>query len=669
MSVVIEQSQFVNQEDTHEVDVLVVGAGPVGIYFINELLKRSSSVAIKVFGGEPWEPYNRVRLTDVLSGKTSKHSIFKSEELPDVENLQFSWNNPICQINNKQKYVVDEYGDKHFYKKLVLALGSKPSVPDILGTNLKNVYTFRDLSEAESLMGRQVSSRCTVVIGGGLLGIEAAKAMQRFNTKVVCIEHSTRLMFNQLDDDASRLLEQYLEDEGIQTRINQRVTEIVSDDHSKTKVSAIKLSSGEVIACDTVIISTGIKPNIELVRRTGINIGRGISVNDSLETSVKDVFAIGECAEHDEKIFGLVSPGFEQAAVLAENLSGGKAYYQGSTTVTQLKVLDYPIYSMGETGINALESDQYTYADPDNNVYRKIVVINNRIRGVVALGDWSSRHRIQEAIEKKRYLWFWKTSNFKSTGELWNVDDNEVINWPASATVCNCMRITRGELGNAIAAGNTNFESLCNATGASSVCGSCRPLIQQLAQSNEPVQAEKGSRPLWIFSLISLLCICAFYLLPSLPYAESVQSKISNIDSLWRTGFYKQISGFTLLGLSVIILMLSLRKRLTSFNWGDFPYWRVVHVGLGVLIFAVIFLHTGFRFGNELNFILMMTFSALMLVGIVASTVIAKEHQLSNKLSVRILGQIRRLSIWTHILLFWPIPALLAFHIIKGYYF
>jgi len=250
MSAVLEtiDNDMSEASTSSDLDIIVVGSGPVGIYFINQLMQRlqdTSTATIKVFGGEPWKPYNRVRLTDVLSGKATQGSLFESEKLPDLPNITKYWNNPIQEINRHERYVIDSNGDKHSYKKLVLALGSDARVPSIKGTDLENVFTFRNLDEAQALIGRQVGSRKTVIIGGGILGIEAAKAMQRFNTEVFCIEHSTRLMFSQLDDDASTYLEEYLNEQNIQTRINQRVLEITADDFNQSKVSGVKLASGE----------------------------------------------------------------------------------------------------------------------------------------------------------------------------------------------------------------------------------------------------------------------------------------------------------------------------------------------------------------------------------------------------------------------------------------
>jgi len=242
----------------------------------------------------------------------------------------------------------------------------------------------------------------------------------------------------------------------------------------------------------------------------------------------------------------------------------------------------------------------------------------------------------QDAIENKRHIWFWKPPSFRSSGELWDEEESDVINWPAEAIVCNCMRVNRGQLSSAINNGCENLEQLCNKTCAGTVCGSCKPLLHQLVESNEPMEAETGSKWLWGTSI-------------------SLESPFSLLDSLWQTTFYKQVSGFTLLGLSVAALLISLRKRVAKFTWGIFPYWRIAHVILGFLTLVVIFLHTGFRLGNELNFILATTFSCLLLVGIVASALIAKEHQLTQQFSQRLLLRVRKMSILTHILLFWPI--------------
>ncbi|HHC74224.1 MAG TPA: NAD(P)/FAD-dependent oxidoreductase [Thiothrix sp.] len=701
--------------------IIIVGAGPVGVHCLLEIHKRLPQQSIKIFGDEAWEPYNRVRLTALLSGEINKNSLDNIGNIPVVEHINCYWNNRIQTINTEENYVVDRDGKQHTYSKLILALGSRPRLPNIKGITLKNVFTFRNLDDTQRLLGRQTRSRCTVIIGGGLLGLEAARAMQRFNTEVTCIEHSTRLMFNQIDNRASDYLIDHLQQLGIKVYTDERVKEIVGD----SAVQSVELASGKVINCDTVIVSTGIIPLKELAVQAKIIAPYGIRVNDYLETNIKQIYAIGECAEHYDKVYGIVSPGYEQSSVLAYNifcdaqnntvkkpehallkglpstlptaarkvqltlsrfLSGfsknnqqtdtdiqaqaniqlNYARYKGSTSSTQLKVVNYPVLSIGRVDDQVRKDESYVYEEAEKGIYRKLVIQRGHLKGVIAIGAWSARHRLQEAVEKQRLIWPWQRARFLKSGELWQVDESSsVLEWPANATVCNCTGVTRGTLSKAIASGENTVEKLSQATGASSVCGSCRPLLQMLTQSNEPPPKVAWQKPLWGAALVAALFSIILFLLPAFPYPERVDSNIGAISALWETNFYKQISGFTLLGLSVLILLLSVRKRVTRINWGKYAIWRALHVMIGAFIFIAVFVHTGFHLGAQLNSLLMLSFSGLLLVGALASGVIAQEHRLSRQLASRL----RKLSIWTHILLFWPIPALLSFHIIKTYYF
>lgn len=648
-------------QNTHELSVIIVGAGPVGIYCAHQLAEKQPETPITIFGGECWQPYNRVKLTDFLSGSVKENSLYKNQELPDSPYISQQWNNPIVEIDTENQCVVDSQNQLHYYSELILALGSTPRVPNIEGIGLKNVFTFRDIHEAQALIGRQVSSRRTIVIGGGLLGIEAARAMQRFNTDVICIEHSSRLMFNQLDDHATAFVERYLASIDIEVHTNQRVKRI----RGTNKVEAIELGDGEVIECDTVILSTGIQPNIDLARKAGIHVGDGIKVNDQLLTNKPNVYAIGECAEHRDTTYGLVAPGYEQASVLANRLTGIDAQYIGSTTATHLKVLDYPVFSMGENGDYVSSSYEFIYRDIKNNIYRKLVIFNGRLIGAISTGSWKTTHRIQEAVEKQRRIWPWQRKQFEQTGEIWNdEDDCSVAEWPANATVCNCMDVTRGTLSTAIKAGNATPETLCKATGASSVCGSCMPLIQELTQSNAPRPAIPWSFFMSAIAVLAIVASLVLFILPAMPYAASVQSAWQ-MDDWWRITLNKQITGFSILGLSAFIALISVRKRIKWFSFGNFSSWRLVHITVGTLIFAGIFLHTGFRLGSGLNLMLMLSFSGLLLIGAIASGVVAKEHLIPRAVASRI----RQTSVWVHILLFWPIPVLLGFHILKSYYY
>ena len=661
---VLEAVNFNKHSSARSYDVIVIGTGPVGIRAVLELIKLNSDVSIAIFGDEPWHPYNRVKLSSLISGEIKEDDLYSPYDLSEQSNVSCFYNNKISKINRFENSVIDSDDIHYTYNHLILATGSRASIPAIDGTELKNVFTFRDLNDAQNLMVRSVRTRVTVVIGGGLLGLETARAMQRYNTEVHIIEHSMWLMFNQLDNRAGSYLKQFVETLGVKVHLHERVLKINGNDNNQ--VSSITLSHGEILECDTVVIAAGIKTNSLLASDAGLHVGKGIRVDDHLQTRDRNIFAIGECAEHNNKVYGLVAPGLEQAAVVAHYINGEGAKYSGSISSTNLKVLDYPVFSVGNTGANEPARNSFIYQDHKREIYRKIVVINGRIRGAVGIGQWPGVNRFHEAVEQQRRIWPWQISRFINEGMLWNdIESESVIDWPATAIVCNCTGVTRGQLDSARKRGATTAEQLAHDTGASSVCGSCKDLLCDFVGSNATPAPIRGYKTLIITSIITLTAAMFIFFIPAMSYSDSVEVKF-NIDELWRNELFKQISGFSLLGLSILISLLSIRKRFTQiFKQWDFAYWRLAHVVIGVVTLSVLFTHTGFRLGDNLNFYLMLTFSAILFVGSVASLVIGYEHKLPRRLA----KQVRSYVIWSHILLLWSLPALLIFHIIKTYYF
>lgn len=644
-------------------DYIVVGSGPVGVYFIQELIKQNRNASIAVFGDEPWKPYNRIQLSSLISGVVKEPSLYGQLELNEIGDVTTFYNNRIKSIDKDQMIVTDASGIRYRYKKLILATGSRPNIPSIKGNKLKNVFTFRDLNDAQSLMGRSVRTRKTVIIGGGLLGLEAARAMQRFNTEVHVIEHSSWLMFNQLDGRAGDYLKQYVESLGIHIHVNQRIQEIKGED----KVEGIQLTSNQFIECDTLIFATGIIANSELALDAGIGISKGIRVDDHLQTNDPNIYAIGECAEHNYQMYGLVAPGFEQASVLVRYLNNDREIkYKGSIAATNLKVLDYPVFSIGNTGVSARERECFIFQDHENSIYRKIVVINGRIRGAIGIGKWPAVQRVQEAVEHKRRIWPWQLKRFINDGILWyDADSDNIAEWPSTAIVCNCTGVTHGQLSTAFKQGACTVEKLAIETGASSICGSCKPLLNDFVGNSAISQPTQGYITLLLASVLTLIAAFSALFLPSMNYSDSVNAAL-NIDVLWRDNLYKQISGFSILGLSIFISIISIRKRVKKFSQsGNYAYWRIMHIVMGVVAVVGLLAHTGFRLGDNLNLALMLTYSCLLLAGSIAGIVIAYEHAMSRRLA----KQLRTYAVWSHILLLWPLPALLGFHVLKTYYF
>jgi nitrite reductase (NADH) large subunit len=289
--------------------VVIVGAGPVGIKTAQELHRRRTDVPIVIYGDEPSEPYNRVRLSGLLSGELTWQALTRDLALPQTRNVEARLGCAVVSIDRECRTVCDAAGYVQPYSNVVVATGSRPHVPRIPGMSLPGVYTFRDARDVQQLIARRVRTRRTIVLGGGLLGLEAARAMQRFNTHVHVVEHFTRLMMRQLDEAGARLLLEHVQGLGIDVILGDSAVRVLGGD----RVSGLALRSGATLECDTIIVATGIQPNIELARAAGLHVGRGIRVNDRMQSSDPLIYAVGECAEHRDRVYGIVAPGLEQA--------------------------------------------------------------------------------------------------------------------------------------------------------------------------------------------------------------------------------------------------------------------------------------------------------------------------------------------------------------------
>jgi len=657
-----QPAEFVADAAALTPPVVIVGAGAAGLRVAEVLLDRDPQREIVLYGDEPWKPYDRVRLSSLLMGEIGWTGIEQSLLLPDGHCVVQRYHCAVLHINRGVRMIYDAHGRAQSYSRLVLATGSRPRIPQIPGIHLSGVFTFRDLNDVERLRARSVRSRRAAVLGGGLLGLEAARALQRHGIEVTVVEHGTRLMPAQLDAGGAEQLREQVLRLGIHVRLGRGVTEIIGT----TTVQGISLADGFEFECDTVVIAAGIVPNADLALRAGLSVGRGIRVDDALRTTDSRIYAVGECAEHRGKIYGLVAPGLEQAAVAVDNILGGRAGYRGSVAAAQLKVVGVPVFSMGRVGEeeNAIDLQQEIHIRASESIYRKVVLHRGRLVGAMAVGEWVETGRVQEAITRGRRIWFWQLARFRRHGRLWPEEEaRNVTLWPASATVCNCTGVSRGILSQAVASGCNTLESLSARTGAGRVCGSCRPLLGDLVGAVSTPIALPGRRSLIIGSMLALLCAALLVALGPVPYAVTVQGGFKP-EILWSDGLWKQVSGYVLLGLALTGLLISARKRVTRIRFGDFAWWRVAHTLLGTTTLAVLLVHTGFRLGHNLNFVLMLSFLKLSLMGSAAGTVTALERR-----PTRLTRHLRAWTTGAHIYLLWPLPALLGYHILSAYYF
>ena len=656
-------------QDRDNLHTIIVGSGPVGVRFATELLTRQPNARVSLYGDESVRPYNRVQLSSLLAGNVSVDDIALSMPT-DSDRFTFI-PQQIVGINTDLKHVESADGTTQHFDYLVLATGARAHVPNIEGLDQRGVYTFRSLKDAEYLYARTLRAQHIVIVGGGLLGIETARALLKNNTQVTLVQQGSRLMNKQLDDSAASLLQSNLESLGIRVIVNAGVREISGGG----RVSGVILRTREEIACDTVLFCSGITPNIALAREARLRVNRGIVVDDDLRTSHEAVFAIGECCEHQGETYGIVNPGFEQAAVLADifgsltNPKEGQASYNGSLLSTKLKVIDTPITSFGTVVSYQKTPFHRELVFRQGDVYRKLVTYQRTLVGGVSVGDWGESNRVLETFKQGRKLSWWQAMSFRLGGKLWPFSESgNVATWPAESIVCQCRNIGKSTLCAAIDAGAHDVPALSKLTSASSVCGSCKPLLQELISSRTGVKTEREKE--WAWSPILLISLVAFVLalcvlmVPGIKVGESVNAP-AMFEHLWNDKFWKQVTGFTLLGLSVVGALMSVRKRINSERLGKFAYWRLMHILLGMGCAVTLMLHSGLHLGDNLNRWLMLNFLAVLILGSLAGSVVALSHRLQPVPARRTV----KFWSWLHILVTWPLPILLGMHILTVYYF
>jgi nitrite reductase (NADH) large subunit len=364
--------------------LVIVGNGMAAARLVDELAKSAlGRYAIAVIGAEPRLAYNRVLLSSVLAGETASHEI----ELRPASwwrdrgvTLKYGCAATEIDIGRRELKIAGE--ESMTFSKLVLATGSVPQRLNVPGAELAGVHTFRDSRDVDLLLALAARKKRVVVVGGGLLGLEAAYGLAKAGAAVTLIHLMDRLMERQLDAPAADLLKTLVERKGIEVLLNANTAGL----HGETSVETIELTDGRRIDADAVIFAAGVRPNVVLAKEAGISANRGIVVDDQLQTDTADIFALGECAEHRGICYGLVEPAYEQAGVLAQHLAGGSAAYGGSVVATNLKVSGVAVFSAGDF-IAADGSETIVLNDARHGIYKKLVIANGRLTGAVLVGD------------------------------------------------------------------------------------------------------------------------------------------------------------------------------------------------------------------------------------------------------------------------------------------
>ncbi|MEM8867948.1 MAG: FAD-dependent oxidoreductase, partial [Verrucomicrobiota bacterium] len=543
--------------------------------------KVNKSRKIIVFGEEPQPAYDRVNLTKYFELESSEDLYLSKSDWYAANDIELHTSSCIVKVDTVQRLVVNAEGEEIVFGECVFATGSSAFVPPILGADSKNVFVYRTIADIEAIKAAAQGAHRGLVIGGGLLGLEAANVLKDLKVDTVIVEAANALMSRQLGEDASSYLIREVAALGMSVRL-KTITESIRPQGDGLLVT---LKGDDELDVDLVIVAAGIRPRDELAREAGLGTGArgGILVDDNLETQVSGVYAIGECVCHRGELYGLIAPGYEMADILATGLAGKPVRYEGSDTSSRLKLLGVDVGSFGDP-----LQEGTTIVHRGEKTYRSLLFRRSELIGATVVGEWDQAAEVERAIKERRSFGQGQREEFERTGDLFDpAGVNSVIFWPANAIVCNCTRTSCGALKELVAGGCRSVDELTNATGAGGICGSCAPQLAQLvgedADAIADVAQPKGKLLLWVSAVIAVIACLVYIIAPPFPAAESVQSSYYEFTKIWQDSLTKQITGYTILGLSVIALLLSARKRIRWLSFGNYGFWRAAHSWLGVL--------------------------------------------------------------------------------------
>ena len=457
--------------------LVVIGAGMASGRLLEEL--DTSAFDITLFGAEPRGNYNRILLSCVLAGERERDEIITHDAQWYAERgITTRFGEPVVKIDRNRKLVVTPQGTTP-YDKLVIATGSASFFIPVQGNDLPGVIGFRDLDDVEAMLAfAQRPEPRAVVIGGGLLGLEAAAALRKQGMDVTVLHLMDHLMERQLDPAAAYLLQKELEGRGIKVVCNAHTAAILGRDRAE----AVLLEEGDLFPADLVVMATGIRPETRLATEASIRVERGIWVDDAMQTSAEDIYALGECVEHDTVVYGLVAPLFDMARVLAGTLQGQRAAFVPPVVSTRLKVSGVDLFSAGDFA-EGEGREEIVFRDPARGIYKRLILRDNRIIGVVMYGDTADSGWFLDKLKSGEDIAaIRETLIFGPACQGGEMTDPLalVAAMPESAEICGCNGVCKGTIVQAIEDGATDLDAVRAVTRASASCGSCSGLVTQV---------------------------------------------------------------------------------------------------------------------------------------------------------------------------------------------
>ncbi|MGE3142939.1 MAG: nitrite reductase large subunit NirB [Hyphomonadaceae bacterium] len=481
-------------------NLVVIGNGMAGCRAIEEILKRDGDrYAITVFGAEPRPNYNRIMLSPVLAGeKQFEDIIINGEDWYRENGITLHSGARVTKIDTASHTIETASGLTAAYDALVLATGSDPVVLPLPGADLQGVVAFRDIDDVDRMVAISGRGGQAVVIGGGLLGLEAAYGLARRGMDATVVHLMDVLMERQLDASAGHLLAEALKARGVATILGAQSEEIVGKDG---RVAGLKLKDGRVLPCDLLVMAVGIRPNAALGKAAGVSVNRGVVVDDAMRTSDPHVFAVGECAEHRGQCYGLVAPIWEMCRALAQTLTGAHGAYEGSVLSTRLKVSGVDVFSAGRFA-GGEGCEDIVFRDAGRGVYKRIVLENGKVAGAVLFGDaadgawyFDLMRAGADVSDIRDSLVFGQAA----TEGLRGLDPSAAVAAMADdAEVCGCNGVCKGAIVSAITdQGLSTVENVRAVTKASASCGSCTPLVENILKATlgDAFVAKSGPKP------------------------------------------------------------------------------------------------------------------------------------------------------------------------------
>lgn len=473
--------------------IIVVGNGMVGHHFVEQLSAEYAQADITVLCGEGRLAYDRVHLSEYFSGKSAEQLAMATPQAYDQLGIKVKTNAWVSHIDRVNHHVSIASGEHFEYDKLILATGSYPFVPPIPGHDQPHCLVYRTIEDLENIEASAKVSKVGVVVGGGLLGLEAANALKEAGLETHVVEFAPQLMAVQVDAGGGRMLKDKIEALGVTVHTSKATEVIQAGEQCRYRMC---FAGGEFLETDMILFSAGIRPSDQLAREFDLSIGErgGIVINDYCQTSDPDIYAIGECALWQGKIFGLVAPGYTMARSAVSHLSGGEDKFEGADMSTKLKLMGVAVGSIGDSHARTDGALSYIYENQPKGVYKKIVVSadETKLLGAVLIGDTSDYDTLLQyclnAIDLPEQP---ESLILPSSGAAPSLGADAL---PDSATICSCHNVSKGDIVSAIDAGNMDFSSVKSCTKASTGCGGCTALLKNVVDSeleNRGVEVKK----------------------------------------------------------------------------------------------------------------------------------------------------------------------------------